>query len=311
MGYRLARRRESIARGADTVQRNRRLILIGLLLAIVTFLVVYMVLGTGAGGQNTPGPSPTPHPTIAIVVAKSDIASGTIISADMVDTANQDATLAAPDVITESRQVVGLRIRSAVLAKQPLTVSMFQGEGGSSNLEVLRNLEPGYLAMAVQVDQVNGIGALLQTGDRVDIIIALEDVDNKFPVLGKTCDPAVPLLDTCLNNTSVKILVQDAKVLGTLSSTVGSTTAPGASPAPNASPVPGAVTFDGRQTLVILQLRPQDVEAVRFAQLDGNLSLVLRATADSGATPATTTGITLYQLIHQYGVLVPNLVNAP
>jgi Flp pilus assembly protein CpaB len=176
---------------------------------------------------------------------------------------------------------------------------MFSGEGVATNTEILRNLDSGFRAMAVQVDQVTGVGTLIQPGDHVDVIIALEDADGKFPVVGTSCDPGQPLLDPCVNNTSVKIIVQDAKVLATL-----------LPPAPEgqSGTGSGATTLSGRSMMVLLQLRPQDVELVRFAQLDGNLSLVLRATADAGTAPTDTTGITLAELIRNHGVLPPNIV---
>ena len=60
----------------------------------------------------------------------------------------------------------------------------------------------------------------------------------------------------------------------------------------------------------------QQAEVIKFAQMQGNISLVLRATKDcqtaSGqATPCPiipTTGITLRVLVDDYGVLPPQVV---
>jgi Flp pilus assembly protein CpaB len=188
-----------------------------------------------------------------------------------------------------------------VLEGQVLQTSMFQGEGVASNTEILRNLDSGFRAMAVQVDQVTGVGTLIQPGDHVDVVLALEEADSKFPEIGPGCDPAdtPPLLDRCINSTSVKVLVQDAKVLGTLLPP---------SPDNQSGAGSGVTTLNGRSMIVVLQLRPQDVELVRFAQLDGNLSLVLRATADAGTAPTDTTGITLSELVRNHGVLPANLI---
>ena len=97
---------------------------------------------------------------------------------------------------------------------------------GRSNKEVLRKLDPGFRAMAVQVDQVTGVGTIIQPGDRVDVIISFEDTDGKFPVIfegapttmqaRRTTVRTFENFDDKLNNTSVKVLVQDSKVLGTL-----------------------------------------------------------------------------------------------
>jgi Flp pilus assembly protein CpaB len=54
-----------------------------------------------------------------------------------------------------------------------------------------------------------------------------------------------------------------------------------------------------------LGVTPQQAEVIRFAQMDGNVSLVLRAPTDANAAAVDTTGITLKQLVDQYGVLPP------
>ena len=47
---------------------------------------------------------------------------------------------------------------------------------------------------------------------------------------------------------------------------------------------------------------------VRFAQLDGNLYLLLRAPADVAAADVETTGITLRELVDRHGVLPPRVI---
>ena len=72
---------------------------------------------------------------------------------------------------------------------------------------------------------------------------------------------------------------------------------------------------------MILAVTTQQAEVIKYAQLDGSISLVLRATKDfvdpvtGDPLPAgdhrpgvTTTGITLSKLVDDYGVLVPELV---
>jgi hypothetical protein len=94
----------------------------------------------------------------------------------------------------------------------------------------------------------------------------------------------------------------------------------------NAAPSgsPGAqppTTTLGEDTLelVILSVSAQQAELIKFAQLDGSISLVLRAPADfvdeNGqpvvTLPAGTTGVILKTLVDGgYGVLRPELVEA-
>ena len=67
---------------------------------------------------------------------------------------------------------------------------------------------------------------------------------------------------------------------------------------------------------MILAVNTQQAEVIKYAQLDGSISLVLRATKDfvdpvtgdplppETIVPVTTTGITLKTLVDDYGVLV-------
>ena len=61
-------------------------------------------------------------------------------------------------------------------------------------------------------------------------------------------------------------------------------------------------------SMAVLSLTPQQVEMVRFAQLDGHLTLVLRSTADKDAPDVTTSGVTLRELVDDHGVLPPQPV---
>jgi len=291
---------------------NRLIILIGILLAVVAFVGV-LILGSGGGG--TGGGGATPPPTVKVVTSKVDIALGTVVSADMLSTKDENSDLVPVNAVTEPKSIVGVPVRQTVYAGQVMQTSMFSAAGVSSSVEILKNLEPGFRAMAVQVDQVTGVGTIIQPGDRVDVVIAFEDTDAKFPVVaeGPTTREGVPLqdvrnfkvIDDTLNNTSIKVLVQNSKVLGTLLPPPPEQTGQQASPAPESSS--GEVALTGQQQIVILQLTAQQVELVRFAQLDGNLSLVLRATGDKDAPPDVTTGITLFELVEKWGVLPGNL----
>ncbi len=217
------------------------------------------------------------------------------------------------DAISSPNEIVGLPARQTIVAGVPITLSMFGQQVTSSNAQILRALEPGFRAMAVQVDQVTGVGTLIQPGDRVDVVIAFEDTDGKFPIIYEGA-PTVSVgpprttvrtfenFDDKLNNTSIKVLVENSKVLGTLlPPPPAESTSDQATPAPTADT--GETALTGQQQIVIVQLTPQQVELVRFAQLDGNLSLVLRATADRDAPPVPTTGITLFELVERWGVL--------
>jgi Flp pilus assembly protein CpaB len=300
---------------------NRLIFLIGIILAVVAFVGVFLLASDGGDGGGGPAGGQATPPPVDVVTAKQDIQTGTIIENNMLTTTQLAADVVPFDAITTPSQIVGLPARQVIVAGQPITLSMFGQQGTSSNADVLRALEPGFRAMAVQVDQVTGVGTIIQPGDRVDVVISFEDTDGKFPVVyeGPSERTGTPpqvirtfeLFDDRLNNTSIKVLVQDSKVLGTLlPPPPAETDEDQATPAPTAET--GEVALTGQQQILLLQLTPQQVELVRFAQLDGNLSVVLRAVADIGQPPIPTTGITLFELVQQYGVLPGQMtVQAP
>ena len=158
--------------------------------------------------------------------------------------------------------------------------------------------------MSIQVDQVSGVGTLIKPGDRVDVVVGITGAD-KFPVV--TVDPDdrpghVPVAG--LNATSVKAIIQNLEVVGTLLPPP-----PAAEDQPDAPADPPRLTAPGTQ-LVLLAVTAQEAEVLRFAQIDGT-------SRSSSAPPRTrrrrtmkTTGITLRQLVDGWAVIPPQIVEA-
>jgi len=297
---------------------NRLFLLVGIILAVVAALGVLLLSG-GGGGTQTGQASPTPA-TIDVVVAGADLPLGEVIEEGDVTTQSVNLAEAPPGALTAVSQAEGRTIRQALAQGDILTDATF-GAQDSTAENIKAALAQGFRAMAVQVDQVSGVGTLIRPGDRVDVILSMTDSDGKFPVnyeqeptQGTVNEDFIlrnfQTVDELMNNTTIKVLVQNVQVLGTLLPPP-----PAAAQGQEATPPPGtaeeaSTALTGREQIAILAVTPQQVEIVRFAQLDGNLSLVLRSTADSTAegeiTP--TTGITLRVLVDDYGVIPANLI---
>jgi len=114
---------------------------------------------------------------------------------------------------------------------------------------------------------------------------------------------------------NVKLLIEGMQVLGT-----ALPAAPAAAADPNAPAASGepATTLTGNQELVILAVSAQQAEIIKFAQMDGSITLALRSPKDfvdeNGQPvvnlPAGTTGVILKTLVDGYGVIRPELVEA-
>ena len=287
---------------------NRLVLLIGVFLAIVAFVGILVTLG--GGGNETGGPTEPPT-ELNTVIATANIPLGARIQANQVKVELKPVTARDAGALEDVSQAIGKIVRQPVTAGAQVTSTTFTGGGTIETLEV----PAGKRAIAVQVDQVSGVGTIIQTGDYVDMVVGF--TGDKFPVI--TLNPADESFTVVsgLNSTSVKVLIQGLQVLGTLlppppeqaEGTEDTTTDD-----------TGATTaLNGQQQIVMLAVDAQQSELIKFAQLDGSISLTLRSADDfldpvtgqplpDGPVPDTTTGIILKSLVDTYGVLPPELV---
>lgn len=270
------------------MRRSSRLILVlGVVLAVVAFLGILQVLGGGAGGSGAKeGPA---------VYATKDIPFGGLVQASDVELKTIPLDQRDPNAIGDTGLVVGRTVTTNVVAGKQLLTSDFTVEAGAAPLA--QNLGAGLRAVAVEVDAVDGVGSLVQVGDHVDLVVAFDR--KNFVVKTDPKVPLSPMLDT--QATTVKTLVQNLQVVGIQSSAPATDS--------NAAPTTG-------KQIVILAVTPDQAEVIKFAQLEGSITLALRSPKDyldaNGQpivpTVTKTKGIVLKSLLDQYGVLVPELI---
>jgi pilus assembly protein CpaB len=284
---------------------NRLVLLVGVFLAIVAFVGILLLVRNN--GETTTKP-PT---TGTVVVAIADIPLSGKIKATDVENQTKDLTAILPGAFTDVSQVIGQTARQPVAIGAQVTADTLSGgtQGSLLNIET----PPGMRSIAVQVDQVTGVGTVIKTGDYVDMIVGLSG--DKFPVI--TVNPADDSVTVVsgLNSTSVKVLLQGMQVLGTLLPTPE--TAPPADSGGGDNPSQPGTTLNGQQEIVILAVTVQQAEVIKFAQVDGSITLVLRSPDDfidptTGEPitpiPAETSGVILKTLVDTYNVLPPTVV---
>ena len=294
---------------------NRLVLLVGVFLAIVAFVGI-LVISTNqqppCTGPNCGPNGATPNPNGPVVVAIADVPLSTRIRADQVQVNTVPVTTILPGAFTDVSQVVGQVARAPIATGAQVTNQQINPpQGVITNIDCPVTLR----CMAVQVDQVSGVGTVIKTGDYVDMVIGI--AADKFPVITlNPTDNSVQVL-AGLNNTSVKLLLQGLQVMGTLLPPVAPPANSGTASAPPASTGGGPTTLNGQSQIVILAVTAQQSEVVKFAQLDGSVTLALRSIDDfvdpaTGqplpATSTATTGIILKTLVDSYGVLPPELV---
>jgi pilus assembly protein CpaB len=291
------------------LKRSSRVFLLGgIILAIIVFVLIILLFSNGTGTSG--GTNPPPVTQLDTVYATADIPLGTQITSNMVATRKVDITTRSSTAFASVNDVVGQVIRTQVLANTDLNSAMFVSTGFT--VSITPNLDKGQRAMSVQVDQLSGVGTLIQAGDHVDVILGLGGTAG-------SCGAGFPAIPPINPGATVKMIVQNLSVLGTL-------LPPPTAAVAGASPGTTGTTLNGQQEIVIVGVTAQQTEVLRYGQIDGCLSLVLRSpkdyAADSSASPGAstgpggaaipsldpTTGVDLFTMIQQYGVLIPDVL---
>ena len=292
---------------------NRLILLIGVFLAALAFVFVVVLLGSPPSDGGTGGPT-APPTELDTVVAARDIALGVTVTAAMVTTEKVLVTDREAGALGAVSQAIGKVARQTITRGQQVTAAHFTDAGAPSRVEV----PEGFTAIAVQVDQVSGVGTLIKTGDFVDVIAQISP--GVFPInyfVEGATTPVTGEAGAVYDTTSVKVLIQGVQVVATLLPPPPAATDTGAAtPAPTTG---GTTALTGQQEIVIMAVTTQQAEVIKFAQVDGNITLALRSArdfVDDQGNPLVpeivdTTGLTLAQIIADHGVLPPTFIVVP
>ncbi len=267
---------------------NRLIIVVGVVLAIVAFVGITAFLGSQ---QSTAGPQAT---TRNVLVANEDIEVG-----EEVTPAKVEVRQVAPDAVSGTPLA-----DPSMLGQRAALFSVAQGQqvnqetfGNTTNgrLDIAGQLRPGERAVAFQVDRVTGLDFMLQQGDVIDVVVSVDVA-----------------ADGDRGTRTVKAVLQGKRVLyvssAELLSVPGGTNEAEGEDDTEQAPLPPA-----DQAIVIFAGTDQDAEVIKFAQRDmgelGSITVALRGRGDDQTQ--RTTGVTLAQLIQDYGVVTPSRVTVP
>lgn len=278
---------------------SRLVLLLGVFLAALVFVVILLGVGKGGTGGGA-APSATAAAQLPTLVAVSDIPLGTIVTQDMLTTKTLATNLREKNVYGDPSQAVGKTTRTAIVAGAQVHSSDFQ------NRAVPLTVPTGRRAMTIAINQITGVGNLLDVGDTVDLIISLRG--DAFPVVQVLRDGSVTVVSG-INPLSVKLplLLQDVQIIGVIDPPPAA-----APPAAQGQPAPSqAPAFtEPVNKLLILAVTPAQAEVLLFARTAGTLDAILRSPLDAGQT-AETTGVILKTLVDTYGILPPQIVQVP
>ena len=286
---------------------NRLVILVGVLLAIVAFIAIVILLN-----QREEAAAPE-DVTETVLVATQDIAIGDPVTPDLVEERDVDPEAVQQTALRSSTAVSGQPALFAVPEGSQVTAELI-GITSGTTINIAAQLEPGEKAIAFQVDRVTGLDFLVKPGDYIDVVLAgqVDVVQETADSAANTDEEAPPRFEAVTgleDQRTVKALLQDKRVLY-VSSTRAIQQEPvdadeDGEPDPD-QPVPPVID----SVIVVFAGTAQDAEVIKFAQRDvaevGQLSAIVRHIDDDAIEE--TVGITFDQLVAEYGVRVPDLV---
>ena len=285
---------------------NRLVILVGVLLAVLAFVAIVILL-------NQREEAVAPEEVVeTVLVATQDILIGDPVTPDAVEEQEVDPEAVQGTPLRSSTAVAGQPALFAIPAGSQVTQEAI-GLTSGTTINIAAQLQPGEKAVTFQVDRATGADFLVKPGDAIDIILS-----QTVPAVQETADSAVntdpeavPRFEPVTgleNQRSVKALLQDKRVLY-----VSSTRAIQAEP----QDTNGDGVVDGNDTqaeatfeesvFIVFAGTDQDAELIKFAQgQEQSLTAVIRH-ADDDAIEQTL-GITLRQLVDNFGVIVPDII---
>jgi Flp pilus assembly protein CpaB len=288
---------------------NRLVILVGVLLAVLAFVAIVILLN-----QREQEVAPEAV-TQTVLVATRDIAIG-----DPVTPADVEEQEIDPEAI-QGTPLVSTTAVSGQPAVFPIPEgSQVSGEaiglGNNLAVNIPALLEPGEKAIAFQVDRVTGVDFLVTAGNTIDIVLS-----QQISVLQETADSAAnpdeaapPRFETVTgleNQRTVKAVLQDKRVLyvsQTRAVEPEPTTDTNGDGVVDENDTPSEAVIDS--VIIVFAGTSEDAEVIKFAQNalgeQGSLTAVIRHAEDDEV--AETLGITIDQLVAEYGLRIPSIV---
>lgn len=162
----------------EVKQRNNRIIMVvlGLVLAAAAFGLSLYVSKSGSGTGAATGQQ------VGVVVAKTDLAQGTQLTADVLSTKPYSVDSAPAGAVTDVNAVAGKYLSIAVTQNTPITAALFVNDAASAKTAALSltplDIHAGDVALAIPVGGAGGanspelqtFGLYVQPEDHFDVL---------------------------------------------------------------------------------------------------------------------------------------------
>ena len=291
---------------------SRTLLLLGAVVAVAVFLILYVVLSSGSRGSNGPVATPTPV-MVQVVSAVSDLPAYTVLTSDTLTLKQVDETTVLTTTARTVEEVTGLMTLRPYQAGDIIS----KADDALREPGVSRVLPKGLKAFGLALQEMNTFNQGITEGDTIDIIWS-----RQYDVTGYTQPPnggAPEKVERQLSTT--KTLLQSVQVLRVVSllATAQNTSGQVVNPSGGTTDqqqqaqqraqaaVQAEYAADAPPTmLLILAVTDQQAEVIKFAREQGTIDIALRAAGD--IDPERTSGITDRILVDDYKVVMPELL---
>jgi pilus assembly protein CpaB len=279
-----------------SAKRNRRILLLALLLASVSALLAYGLIA------SRPQVAPVvveaaPVSGEPVLIGARTIAAKTTLSADDLEVAYVDPEAKGDSVLTESAQAIG-QVALVDIPKGEQILATSVGESVVPTADTFAGDVPvGLRAVSIAMEEIVGVGGFVQPGDRVDVIASYDllPAESQSPA-EEALEALGGLVNMDMGGESdapfavAELIVQDVEVLAIGQSLDGTQPA-----APPADPAAAATSEQAQEpagpipnplaTSVTLLVDPtQALRLLLAVQSDGTFRLLLRAPGDLTTT---------------------------
>lgn len=139
---------------------NRKALIVSLIFTLVSGVLLFYYIST----LQTPE---TPIERVSVPVSARDIKVGEIIGADDISTLEVEKGSVPPNILILREEVEGKYAATDILAGEFFRTQRLTERG---DMSLAFNIEPGYRAVSVFIDESHLLSMQLQVGDRVDVL---------------------------------------------------------------------------------------------------------------------------------------------
>ena len=257
----------------DNTRKRRFAMLLGLVLAIAAGGAAFMM-----GSQ--PSANADPLPTRSVLIAAVDIPARTLIDASYLTMRSVPDDPSNVNAITDPKLVLGLTTGLTIFKGQVITPNFFTTTNANQAFAIVRPGEsfgpdsPHWRAVALDLQDVNAVGGLIQAGQRVDVMASLFiNVLDPEAAAGE----GAPITGGPVTGLSTKVVLTDLEVLAHTPLT----------------------------TLYVLKVDAHQAEEIAYLQNQNpyfrGFALSLRADGDNRILPRDGYGVTGDRILLKYG----------